>query len=134
MLRDNAFVVLNKHDRLSEFQTALLRVYEYSKYSNTLNVGNDIRRIIETFKHFYGLGEFSEETVSLIFHYADKEELGSFYTLIQHTSHLTPEESTDPLPPEVMQSGVSQFVKLIEHDESPFKQVWSQIKQTEAGD
>ncbi len=128
MLKDDCFVVLNKNERLSEFQTAMWRVYEYSRGSASLNIGNDIRRIIETFKHFYGLGEFDETAVATIFHYADREELGSFYTLIQHTSHLTPEESSDPLPPEVMQNGVRQFVKLIEHEDSPFKQVWAHVQ------
>lgn len=128
MLKDDCFVVLDKNARLSEFQTAMLRVYEYSKGSAALNIGNDIRRIIETFKHFYGLNEFDEKTVTTIFHYANQEKLGSFYTLIQHTSHLTPEESSDPLPPEIMQNGVNQFIELIEHDKSPFKQAWAQIR------
>ncbi len=128
MLRDDSFIVLDKNERLSEFQTALLRIYEYSKGDASLNIGNDIRRIIETFKHFYGLGEFDEKTVTAIFHYADQKELGSFYTLIQHTSHLTPEESSDPLPPEIMQNGVRQFVELMENDGSPFKQVWAQVQ------
>lgn len=130
MLKDDRLVVLDKKERLSEFQTAMLRVYEYSKGGASLNIGNDIRRIIETFKHFYGLGEFDEKTVTTIFHYADREKLGPFYTLIQHASHLTPEESSDPLPPEIMQSGVRQFVELIEDDNSPFKQVWIQVKAT----
>ena len=131
MLRDDCFVALNKETRLSEFQTALLRINDYSNGNSSLNVGNDIRRVIETFKHFYGLKEFDETAVATIFHFAGREELGSFYTLIQHTSHLTPEESSDPLPPEIMQNGVRQFITLIEHVNSPFRQAWIQIQSME---
>lgn len=128
MLNDNELVKLSETSSLSEFQTALLRICKYSDGDISLNIGNDIRRTIETFRHFYGLEVFNEKAVISIFHYADEMELGAFYTLIQHASHLTPEESSDPLPPEIMQNGVRQFVELMENDGSPFKHAWAQIQ------
>ena len=117
---------------LSEFQSALLAVYRENKTeSNGLNICNDIRRIAETLRHFYGIkDDFNAESLKKIFPYIDGKDFENLFMVINHFSHGSPEDF-DILPPNVVDEAVKQFVEIIEDDRSPFIDLWNETKELE---
>lgn len=117
---------------LSEFQSALLAVYRENKTeSNGLNICNDIRRIAETLRHFYGIkDDFNAESLKKIFPYIDGKDFENLFMVINHFSHGSPEDF-DILPPYVVDEAVKQFVEIIEDDRSPFIDLWNETKELE---
>ena len=118
---------------LSEFQSALLAVYRESKSADSgLSVCNDIRRITETLKHFYGLKEdFTAESFKKLFPYmSDGKDFTNLFTVINHFSHGSPEDF-DILPPNIIDDAVRQFVEIMENNESPFIDLWNETKALE---
>ena len=117
---------------LSEFQTALFRIHKFSSDPMyDANVGNDMRRIFETIKHFYGMSEFNRDTIPAIFANAKVKPYEALFQLVNYYSHGTSEENSDPLPPDVMEEGVEQFIEVIGHEESPFKDLWKTVIEME---
>lgn len=118
---------------LSEFQSAFLAVYRESQgNSSGLNVCNDIRRIAETLRHFYGIsGDFTAETLKKVFPYIDGKNFDNLFKVINHFSHGSPEDF-DILPPNIIDSAVSEFVEIIENEQSPFLDLWNDVKALEA--
>ncbi|KKP77621.1 MAG: hypothetical protein A2271_00025 [Candidatus Moranbacteria bacterium RIFOXYA12_FULL_35_19] len=112
---------------ISEFETALCRIYEASKEEScNENIGNDMRRFFETLRHFYGLHQFEAASLVTIFPNFNKNNHKIFYSAINYYSHGNPEENTDPLPPENITELLKEFVELIE--QSQFKSLWTKIK------
>lgn len=141
MLRNNVFkekatyFILNEKglktilpkQLISEFETALCRIYEASKDTNyDGNVGNDMRRFFETVRHFYGFHQFEADSVKSIFTGFEESTHKEFYAAINYYSHGNPEANTDPIPPENMSKLLEEFVSLIE--KSQFKDLWNNVK------
>lgn len=132
LLQSKTFNVMKPGALLSEFQTSLYRVYKKSQDTNyDTNVGNDMRRILETMRHFYGFSGFDKETVPMIFPYTKSSGYEAFFQLVNYYSHGNAEENLDPLPPDIIDAGVIQFVEIIGHDESPFKDLWISVAKME---
>lgn len=114
---------------LSEFQTAMWRVYKKTiqpEFND--NISNDIRRIIETLKHFYGLrGDFNAESLIKIFPYAASKNYEVLYAVINHYSHGSPEDP-DILPPDSIDNAAVDIAELFENEQSPFRDMWESIK------
>lgn len=112
---------------ISEFETALCRIYEASKDQDyNENIGNDMRRFFETLRHFYGLHQFEADSLVTIFPNFNKNNHKIFYSAINYYSHGNPEENTDPLPPENITKLLEEFVELIE--KSQFQCLWTKIQ------
>lgn len=117
---------------LSEFQSAFLAVYRESRGNTSgLNVCNDIRRIAETLRHFYGISDdFTAEALKKVFPYIDGKNFDNLFKVINHFSHGSPEDF-DILPPNIVDSAVSEFVEIIENEQSPFLDLWNEVKTME---
>jgi len=117
---------------LSEFQSALLSIYKESRGSDGgLNVCNDIRRIAETLRHFYGIKEdFTADSMKKVFPYINSKNFDNLFIVINHFSHGSPEDF-DILPPNIVDSAVTEFVEIIEDEQSPFIDLWNEIKAME---
>lgn len=114
---------------LSEFQSALLSIYrESQERTSGLNVCNDIRRVTETLRHFYGLKEdFTAESMKKIFPYIEGKEYDNIFSTINHFSHGSPEDP-DMLPPDIVDSAIAEFVEIIGNKQSPFVDLWDETK------
>jgi wobble nucleotide-excising tRNase len=127
ILNEKTIKIISNRKLISEFETALQRIYEASvddKYEG--NIGNDMRRFFETVRHFYGLHQFEAESIRTIFTNFDVDKYKAFYSAINYYSHGNPEASTDPLPPESTSKLLEEFVILIK--ESQFKELWKKIE------
>jgi len=96
-----------------------------------LNVCNDIRRIAETLRHFYGLSDdFTADSLKKVFPYIDDKNFDNLFKVINHFSHGSPEDF-DILPPNIIDSAVTEFVEIIENEQSPFLDLWDEVKTME---
>lgn len=122
---------IKKGHLLSEFQSALLSVYRESQnINNGINVCNDIRRIVETLRHFYGIDDFNVESMEKIFPYIQTKKFDNLFSVINYFSHGSPED-IDILPPNIVESAVTEFVTIIEDNQSPFLSLWNDTKSLE---
>ncbi len=132
-LRDGGLKHLEAGRMLSDFEISLCRVIEAKQKSIDgvfpHNVGNDMRKVVETLNHFFGYDELNEKTLKNIFPYLNgREGLSSLYKMIQCLSHATTEYSSDPLD-ESLEAGIDQFLEIISHKESPFIMMYSKAKE-----
>jgi len=127
MLNEKELKNIPNKKLISEFETALYRIYEASKEEDyNENIGNDMRRFFETLRHFYGLHQFEAGSLKTIFPNFKEKEHEIFYSAVNYYSHGNPESNTDPLPQENIVPLLKQFVLLIE--DSQFKDLWKKIK------
>lgn len=134
ILTSDMIIEVPKGKLLSEFQTSMWRIYKKTiKPDYNDNVSNDIRRVAETLRHFYGINDdFNADIFKKIFPYAAAtgKNYESLYMTINHFSHGTPEDmdilSTDHIDRAALDLG-----EVFEHKESPFKDMWDMIKQFE---
>lgn len=125
ILQDSDFKAMSPKGLLSEFQTSLSRIHRKSEdLTYDVNVGNDMRRVLETIRHFYGLGDFDKDTIQKVFPHTNKLSHKDFFQMVNYYSHGNSEEGLDPLPPEVIDRAVSQFIEIISDEGSPFKSLW----------
>lgn len=131
IIDSNSIHDIKKGHLLSEFQSALLSVFRESQNKNNgINVCNDIRRIVETLRHFYGLDDFNADAIEKIFPYIQAKNFDNLFAVINYFSHGSPED-IDILPPNIVDSAVMQFVTIIEDEQSPFLSLWNDAKSLE---
>lgn len=123
-LTTSSFIPIKPNHLKSEFDNALSNVKKVVLNNEDLNIGNDLRRIFETLRHFYGYSEFNAETLRSIFRNFSDHEHHAFYMVVNYYSHGNPESHTDPLSAD-LETFKEQFKLLIES--SDFKEKWNSI-------
>jgi len=114
---------------LSDFEISLLAIYQADKDGTYFNVCNNIRRVCEILRHFYGIREdFSSETLKKIFPYITGKEYDALYKTINFFSHGSA-NSSDILPPEILERATEEFIEIFNNEESPFVGVWGSIQE-----
>ena len=133
-LQDDGLKGLSSTRLLSDFEMSLYRIIEAAKDDKSTvlssNVANDMRRVLETIKHFFGYEHLNPETIKKIFPHISGDHV-DLYQLINCCSHSTMQTASDPLQ-EALDSGAKQFIELIKHDKSPFKELYQQIESVSA--
>ncbi len=133
----DGYAILNNHTinrikighLLSDFESSLLAIYEANRDGTYFNVCNNIRRICEILKHFYGIkGDFSAETIKRIFPYIVEKEYDALYKTINFFSHGTANDM-DILPPEIIKKATEDFIEMFSCDESPFVETWTSAQE-----
>lgn len=126
LLSDKNILEIPKNYLKSEFELALTRIKEAVEKKDFHNpVGNELRRVFETIRHFYGFEAFNAETLKLIFQEFQEKKHHIFFNVVNYYSHGNPEAHTDPLSVNFGEF-LTQFEMLIK--ESQFKELWGNIK------
>ncbi|MDQ3075940.1 MAG: AAA family ATPase [bacterium] len=100
-----------KDHKLSEYKTALRRVKRYSEDINTEeNVGNDIRRVLETICNFHGYKDFNQDNISAIL----TGMTGSLLSFAHDSSHEDTNNYEDPFESKQYKEMATELIRLIE--------------------
>ncbi len=103
---------IRREVRMSEFQTALYRVKRFHDNEvDEFNIGNDLRKILETICNFYGYKLDFPSLKSIFNGYDIGENLTMF---VNHNSHLTLESHTDPFDMEAFRNIAEDLISLLE--------------------
>ncbi len=99
-----------KDHKLSEYKTALRRVKRYSEDINTEeNVGNDIRRILETICNFHGFNELNQDNIAGIL----TGMSGPLLSFAHDSSHEDTNNYEDPFDATQYKEMAAELVRLI---------------------
>lgn len=101
---------VNSDRKLSEYLTALKRIYEFTNNSRDENIGGDIRKVIETICSFHFL-EFKPENITKIF---DKEIGVELKLVADDYTHTDFNNFEDPLPQEALRAASLELLSFIE--------------------
>jgi wobble nucleotide-excising tRNase len=124
-LKNKSLTALKPNQLKSEFENSLSNIKRVVVNDEDLNIGNDLRRFLETLRHFYGYEKFNAESVKRIFKNFSNHEHEVFYLVVNYYSHGNPETHTDPLSTN-LEVFREQFKLLIES--SDFKEKWDLIE------
>ena len=94
-LNEKTLVEVSCREKLSEFQMALCRIIQYTENIIDINIGNDVRKVLETLCSFHGYSEFNQENLEKVF--IGQELDPSLLMFAQHTSHLSVSAHEDPM-------------------------------------
>lgn len=127
LMSNSEFKEIKKEHLKSEFETSLLAIKKaYNSDLDDLVIGNDLRRVLETIKHFYGMkGQFDAAWLNTVFKNFDIVDHRTFFGVINYYSHGNPEAHEDPLHPTNFRPFLNQFNELIEN--SNFKDLWNKL-------
>lgn len=126
LLNNNGLEIINSSQLKTEFESSLLSIKKAAKDENYSHLsGNDIRKVLETIKHFCGWeGDFNAENLKAIFRNFSEVNHGVFFLVINYYSHGSIESHNDPLYPDP-RPFLKQFNELME--QSIFKDLWERI-------
>lgn len=127
LLNNNGLEVINSSQLKTEFESSLLSIKKaFKDQSNGYLSGNDIRKVLETIKHFCGWeGDFNAENLKTIFRNFNEVNHGVFFLVINYYSHGSIESHNDPLHPDP-KPFLDQFNELME--QSIFKDLWEKLE------
>jgi hypothetical protein len=99
-----------KNHKLSEYKTALRRVKRYAEGINTdENVGNDIRRVLETISNFHGYQKLNPENITSIL----TNMSGALLSFAHDSSHEDTNNYEDPFDTKQYKEMANELVRLI---------------------
>ena len=127
LLNNNGIEIISSKQLKTEFESSLLSIKKAFKDQSIgyLN-GNDIRKVLETIKHFCGWkGDFNVENLKTVFHNFNEVNHGVFFLVINYYSHGSIESHNDPLHPDP-KPFLNQFNELME--QSVFKDLWNHLE------
>lgn len=110
----------HKRGKLSEYMTSLIRVYKFNNGNIEENIGNDIRKVIETICSFHFLS-LSQENLEKIF---DCEIDTNLKLIADDFVHTDFNNFEDPLPMKVLKEASEALISLIK---SRFNSQYEQI-------
>jgi len=123
-LSEKSLFPMRKNQFKSDFDTALINIKRSIKNNEDISIGNDLRRFFETIRYFYGITEFNEKTLKIIFPNFEGYKYAIFYSVVNYYSHGNPESHTDPLPTNLEPFKI-EFQDLISN--SQFRGKWDSI-------
>lgn len=128
LLRNNGLKLINKSQLKTEFESSLLTIKKAFKDHNYEHLsGNDIRKVIETIKHFCGWkGAFNADNLKRVFQNFSEVNHGVFFLVINYYSHGSIESHNDPLHPDP-KPFLTQFDELMR--QSIFADLWDKIEE-----
>lgn len=128
LLMNNGLKIINKSQLKTEFESSLLSIKKAFNDHNYENLsGNDIRKVIETIKHFCGWkGDFNTDNLKKVFQNFSEVNHGVFFLVINYYSHGSIESHNDPLHPDP-KPFLTQFDELMR--QSIFADLWDTIKE-----
>lgn len=126
LLSDKGLRTINSKQLKTEFENSLLSIKKAFIEDDTGHFsGNDIRKVLETIKHFCGWkGDFNAENLKTVFRNFSEINHGVFFLVINYYSHGSIEAHNDPLHPDP-KPFLNQFNELME--QSVFKDLWNSI-------
>lgn len=96
--------------KLSEYKTALRRVKRYADGTNTEeNVGNDIRRVLETICNFHGYKELNQDNITSIL----TTMSGSLLSFAHDSSHEDMNNYEDPFDATQYKEMATELIRLV---------------------
>lgn len=97
--------------KLSEYKTALRRVKRYAEDVNTEeNVGNDIRRVLETICNFHGYKELNQDNITTIL----TGMTGSLLSFAHDSSHEDANNYEDPFDTTQYKEMATELIRLVD--------------------
>lgn len=111
--RDSRKHILKKvgDHKLSEYKTALRRVKRYADGTNTEeNVGNDIRRVLETICNFHGYKELNQDNITSVL----TTMSGSLLSFAHDSSHEDANNYEDPFDSTQYKEMATELIRLID--------------------
>ena len=126
LLNNSGLETIGSKQLKTEFEGSLLSIKKAFKEQKIgmLN-GNDIRKVLETIKHFCGWkGDFNADNIKTVFPNFSEVNHGVFFLVINYYSHGSIESHDDPLHPDP-KPFLNQFNELIE--QSIFKDLWNKV-------
>lgn len=100
---------VNDH-KLSEYKTALRRVKRYAEGTNIdENVGNDIRRVLETICNFHGFKELNQDNITSVL----TTMSGSLLSFAHDSSHEDSNNYEDPFDSSQYKEMATELIRLI---------------------
>jgi hypothetical protein len=97
--------------KLSEYKTALRRVKRYADGTNTEeNIGNDIRRVLETICNFHGYKELNQDNITSVL----TTMSGSLLSFAHDSSHEDMNNFEDPFDATQYKEMATELIRLVE--------------------
>ena len=96
--------------KLSEYKTAIRRVKRYADGLNTEeNIGNDIRRVLETISNFHGFKELNQDNISSVL----VGMSGALLSFANDSSHEDTNNYEDPFDTDQYKEMATELIRLI---------------------